>query len=109
MYHGKVQKRATDRAPSRQIVMPKRLGGPGTDIQELPALSEEQLRALYARREIGHQEGDSAQPDGYREVDPRGLHLPRGMMAGNEDMRGGTDMGHNMNNVGHRQRTSWYQ
>lgn len=94
-----------------QIVMPKRLGGgPGTDIQEMPALSEEQLRELYGRREMGQAEGEMLQPRAYRDLDPQAMHRSHGVIGGHGDMRaGGTDMEQHINNVGHRQRTSWYR
>ncbi|KAJ9123992.1 hypothetical protein QFC22_000784 [Naganishia vaughanmartiniae] len=40
--------------PKPKLVMPKRLGGAGTDIQDLPEVNDEQLRAMYARDNMMH-------------------------------------------------------
>lgn len=87
--------------------MPKRLGGPGTDIQEMPALNEEQLRELYGRREMERGPGNlEAPPDTYREIDPQSMHRVGGMpsMTGNKDLSRGADIRQNAHNVGDQQR-----
>lgn len=88
--------------------MPRRLGGPGTDIHEMPALGEEQLRELFARREASQVQGNMLQPKPYGEVNAQAMHRTQGMMEGNGDMRGDAEI-HSMNNVGHRQGDAWYR
>ncbi|KAJ9097709.1 hypothetical protein QFC21_004747 [Naganishia friedmannii] len=40
--------------PKPKLIMPKRLGGAGTDIQDMPEVDDDQLRAMYARDNMVH-------------------------------------------------------